>query len=333
MVRWLLAEWEPDRESVAPIQLRSEDGRVLVDRVQRITRETIVYDGHPVQCLRVWYGEGERCRDTVVLNRSALTLHRDADESKSIDLPILPAQEFLCDDLLQINGVFVGIGLTAIYLGPEPVGSFSDMEDRRRGHIFDREAYETWRAQAANLAVGGRFFLGVRGPFKVEATLGFELYSANEAVGIPLLAGIRWFPFGELRISSKYHYAPNACQFMTSGDKAARPPKSACRPGDALSEKDSTVYVVEERWASRPEFVPFLYAEAGVVFEGPGSSMSARPSLFGRPTLFNTDESVPYMVGIGVGLPIVGPLTLGLGYRHVGEKANTVMFSATAELW
>jgi hypothetical protein len=299
----LMDRWGVTGPATAAIQLRG-GGRVVVDRVRRIMRETNIRDGRPVQCLRVWHGEGGSCRDTVVVNTGSLSLHRETGGAGRADVPILQASEYACDELLAMTGPIIGVGVVLIQPGNDP-----------------------YRLEFGSdgVVIGAYASLGVSVSRDVEISLNGQAYSIEGNVRIPVFARARWMAFGAPETRSEFHYVPTACRFMAPGERGTRPSRTVCNPIDIAGVGDSTVYVAEERWSQPRPFVPYLYAEAGLVLNGSAFETA------GVGPYFNDDPITQYLAGFGIGMPLGRVFNVGLGYRYIRENINAFMLTVGAE--
>lgn len=304
-LREILAEWNHPEGAGKIFELRSGSGRALVDRVRRITRVTIFDGDRPRQGLHVWYGAGDRCRDTIIVASEQLLLR-----GGSIEIPILPAREFVCDDLLSTNTLFIGGGVLVTHAG-------ADVEEPEIG---------SGEEGGFDQAVAG-FRLYAGGPVgrDIELVLAGEVFTMHGRIRIPVSGQIRWRPFGGLRTESALHFVPSACQFMAPGDKGLEPPKRACSPAPSSTPGDSTVYVVEERTPVPIPFTPYFYGEGGFILNAGGFvAIEQGPSLNNRMPVRN-------LVGAGVGMPIISPLVITLGYRYSTLNSHAILFTLAAE--
>jgi len=304
-LREIVGEWGHAGASGASFELRGERGGLLVERVRRITRETIHQGDRPRQGLHVWYGAGDRCRDTIIAANEALLLRQG-----SVAIPILPAREFVCDELLSTNTLFVGGGALLTHAGAE-------IEEPEIGS--GKEGGFDQLIPGLHLLAGGPVMKDV------EIALGGEVFRMHGRIRIPVFAHLRWRPFGGMRTESTLHYVPSACQFMGPGDKGLEPPRSLCAPAGASGAGDSTVYVVEERRPVPIPFSPFLYGEGGFILNGGGYvAIEQGPSLNNRVPVRN-------IIGAGVGIPIIYPVVITLGYRYSSLNAGAMVLTLTAE--
>jgi len=299
-VKQLLGKWGKQAEASASFQLLDEDGAVLVENMQRVTRGTVRIGAHPRQALRLFHDDGGRCRDTIILIDRPFTLHRPSERgSERVNIPILPAREFLCESLRSPNSIYIGGGVGMLW--------GIDDEEHERDRILP-----TYRLN----------FGGTIGR-EVELALSAEFISTSRQAAIPFFLTLRWSPFGGKKVESALHYVPSACQFTGPDDDARQPPKSVCASVDGAVRSDHSVYVVEERWSVPVPFTPFVYAEAGLILNG--------DALVGR-SLYGT-HSVDDLKGGGVGATLIKPLVVALGYRHSTLSSHTLILWLGAEFW
>lgn len=301
-LKQLLGKWGKEGDALASFQLLDGEGVVLVDHVRRIARETIYGGDHPRQALRVVHNNGGRCRDTIIAADRPFILHRSSEwESEPVDIPILPAREFLCKSLLSPNSIFIGGW----------VGLMHGSVDKRHGFLRTFPAY--------GLSVGGTFGR------ELELVFNVEVITTTVRNGIPLFLSLRWSPLVGKKVESALHYAPNACQFIGPKDRVRRPPKSVCAEEEESVQSDSSVFAVEERWTVPVPYAPFLYVEIGVILGG--------DALVGSSRGFFGDDFAHDLKGFGVGATLVKPFIVSLGYRHSTWSSHTLIVMLGAELW
>jgi hypothetical protein len=280
----VLDKWHLTGAPDQDIQLRDGRNTLVADHVRRIARETIYLGDIARQGLHVWYADGYPCRDTLLAMNGPLWLKRGADGASSDQaaVPIVPASEYSCSALESTSGRFLGFGVMASN-NPNP------------------------RFWNSDKIIGGGYALagGRLGP-GVEMALGMNVFSIDYSTHFPVYGHIRWYPFGGPRVNSMLHYVPRKCQFMSPGDTAVGPPLSECSANGAQEGRDSTVYVLEERWIAQRTYVPFLYAESG--FE----------------IIDGLRQSYGFLIGFGAGLPLPDPFIVTLGYRHLDPDIATV---------
>ncbi|HVZ39457.1 MAG TPA: hypothetical protein VHI13_09280 [Candidatus Kapabacteria bacterium] len=303
---WFLDGWVHRPLSDTTFYLESAGQGTLVRGVRRLQRTTVTTFGRPQQAVHVWYDSAGACRDTVVAIAEPLALRRGGvgGSYEPVSIAVLPAREFYCGDPPAGEGMLLSVGAIGGYAG-------SDTSSRAIGF---RSVYG-----------GARVLAGLTVATDVRAALGLEALSEGGRLRIPLLAHVRWYPFGGTRTERYFRYAPSDCQFGRPGDPPAAPQDPRCEAASGTGTRlDSSVYFVQDTRRVRRGFRPFLYGEAGLVlngrFDGAGSTPSLNPSDYGQ-----------VLAGAGIGVPLFGPVVLSVGYRYMRLNLRTPCETCTGQ--
>jgi hypothetical protein len=144
-------------------------------------------------------------------------------------------------------------------------------------------------------------------------------------------------PFGGRSARSDLRYVPGPDQFLAPAAKGMHPSKSLCSQSALPYASDSTVFVAEERSAYLKPFVPYFYAGVGYAPTGGFASDEFINAPVSQPiyTLEEWEKANDrsfFVERIGIGLPIVTPIVLGIEYRHMRADINAVELKVGVEL-
>ena len=260
-----------------------------------IQRDTLHIAGETVQAIRLfWHVDGE-CRDTLVQAHhvDALVMGRTLGKVPPLHVPILPVREYVRLEEPRTNSNWAELGVFAGYGGP-------DNSEERPTQIGFNSVYGGADAVVAPFGnlLGDHLSLGV------GAGLTFE----GGRMRIPVLGQLRW-TFSSTETVTSVRFEPNACTFSCPGgvtDTVEVPAGYVQRSGADSVDRSAALF--RERVIVADDFAPYVFAEGGLVFNGPFEGAGARPSE-------NPDDYGQYVLGVGAGMPVIGNLHAQLAYR------------------
>ncbi len=278
--------------------LVDRNNAVLIRNVHAVSRASVQQFGRAEQALHVFYYRNGVCADTVLQLADLLMLRQGnvGGNGAPAFVPLRPAREFFCGDIPKEPSNF--------FLEVVAVGGYGGADDSRREIGF------------SSIYGGAQVLAGFEIATDLRAAAGLDLLSEGGRLRIPLLLHLRWTLLGGSHSEEYFKYIPSQCQFGAPGDAPATPDDARCQLVPTGATVDSSVYFVHDVRQVEQGFRPFLYGEAGVIFNGGFDGAGPDPSV-------NPSEYGQYLLGAGVGVPIVSPLTFMIGFRHMRLNLRT----------
>ena len=279
-------------DSVMDVQMA--DGFVIRS-IRSAARTSIrAFDTPPEQAIRfTWIANGQ-CHDTVVRSESVVAfLHEGIGGTQSpLRYPVAPAREIMRSSGAAVTRNFLEVLASVGYGG-------SDTSSRAVGFSSFYEGLEAVVAPLGDL-LGDYLSLGVGG----------GLLDEGGRLRFPLYGELRFNWPGSERVETVSQYYPDSCSFATPGDSTAQAPWRDYTEV-SRSKSDRTVFFTRDRALIRSPFRPYIYLDAGTVFDSKFDG-SGLPD-----NAVNPDYRKPLLLGVGVGHPIGESWTIALGYRYM----------------
>jgi hypothetical protein len=146
---------------------------------------------------------------------------------------------------------------------------------------------------------------------QLALAIGGEWLSEAGRARFPVFGHLRWTFLGSSRIVSNDRYLPNPCTFDYASTAIAPSPKGTGVDEHSVQPPlDSSAVLVRERDLHSPAFRPFLFVEAGPIFNGTFDGSTG-------PDPINPEDKGQYFAGVGAGTPLFNVLTVSIAYRYL----------------
>lgn len=268
-----------------------------------IQRDTMHIAGEVVQAIHLYWTEGEECRDTIVQAHqvNALVMGRTLGKVPPLHVPVLPVREYVRMAEPEARHSWAEIGVFGGYGG-------ADESEARPTAIGFNSVYGGLDAVVAPFGslLGDHLSLGVGAGITLE----------GGRTRFPVLGQLRW-TFSSTETVTSVRYEPNACAFTcpgTTSDTVVVPDGYVQRSGTDSVDRSAALF--RERVRVADPFAPYIFAEGGILFNGPFDGAGARPSE-------NSEDYGQYLLGLGVGLPVLDNLHAQLAYRYMRLNLRT----------
>lgn len=283
---------QDDRDSVMDVFMGDES---VIRGVSSAVREIISQYGVFEQGIRLYYYKNNICRDTLVLLSSIKQFEIAGIGGTKVPLAvhIRPVREFFQTKKMDnLPNSFLEITGNLGYGG-------KDTSTRKIGFNSLHYGAEVLIAPLGSL-------LGEN----IAIAVGGGLFSENSRLRFPVMGHIRWTFLGTRSISDSLYFKPGPCRFQCSESDIMDEPGKEYTERMISGSKDSSAYLIREKYVRSSDFRPFFFAEGGFIFDskfdGSGKDPSENPSDYGE-----------YFFGGGVGTPLFNWLTVSLGYRYM----------------
>lgn len=267
--------------------------------------------GREEQGAKITYLFNGSCKDTIVIAAKIKELKYGdiGSAGQPMVLPFLPARMFFREQgsvfvpssFLELSG-FLGFG-----------GSYNNPNNRDVGFSSIYYGLDALVNPFGSI-LGENLALAIGGELLIEAG----------RIRIPVFGHLRWKFWGKQTLGEKTdNFVPGVCKIRNPNDEIIDPNdklknkeqryQEIPQSSDAL---DSSVYFVREKVVFTPFLRPYLFVEAGPIFnstfKGAGNSDVVNPDLYGQ-----------YFIGGGLGANIGSFLQLSLAYRYMRLNLKT----------
>ncbi len=301
-----------DLSSSADITFHKGEALNHVTSVKRILVKR--YDQN-VQALSVRYMRDNVCRDTTLFfgDVKAIVIQGLGMGGATVSTPIFPAREYFLDQRVELP--------PANFFELTPMIGYAGAQDEAMRNTGFDNIYYGLEALVAPFGrmLGNQFSLGIGG----------GLFQENSRTRIPLFGQLRYTFVGAPRVEQVGKMLPGPCTFRQRDLNKITESYQPFDPHltDSLSaagyvevqtseQRDSVVYYIRHRAEVRDDFRPFLFVEAGPIFNSNFDGAGKDPSI-------NPEDYSQYLLGAGIGLPLWNVVVLELQYRYMRLNLRT----------
>ena len=267
-----------------------------------VIRDTVRIGTTIVQALRFHRVDGDSCIDTSVIatDVASIVLGRTLGKVPPLYVPIDPVPEYQITRIPDRPTSFFEVGPWAGYAGAD-----SSAEPRVGfNNVF-------YGAEALIAPFGS--LLGE----KLSLALGGGAMFEGGRMRVPLMGQLR-YSFSTPTMREAVTYVPNACTFNCGEQRPAWVPPQ----GDDVvrlpgpEQVDSTAALLRMTEVVLPSRAPYVFLESAYVFNGNFEGRGREPSV-------NPEDYGQYLVGLGVGMPVIWRLHAQLAYRYARLNLRT----------